>query len=185
KFLHDTRETPGASGTTTFPISGPGKESDDSTIEQRKRTFLPMGSSGKNKRFRGNQSKGGRQTYSYPECPCCKKHHPGTCNRRACFPCGSLRHLKKDYPQLKKEEPNPKAKPAPARVFPTTQADAAASPSVVIGQLLINGITLTVFYLGATRSYVATRVLSQLGRPSDVFEMGFGTLLHNGELIIS
>ncbi|KAM6597853.1 hypothetical protein CsatA_008377 [Cannabis sativa] len=42
---------------------------------------------------------------------------------------------RKDYPQLKKEEPKPEVRPvpAPARVFAITQADAAASPSVVAG----------------------------------------------------
>ncbi|KAM6543614.1 hypothetical protein CsatB_008061 [Cannabis sativa] len=186
KFLHETRETPSAGGTTTLPISGPGKESGYSTFEQKKRTFPFSGSSGQGKRFRGNQNKGGRQTYSYTECPRCKKHHPGTCNRRACFQCGSVGHLKKDCPQLKKEEPKPEVKPAPARVFDITLADATASPSVVTGQLLINGHVFTVLFdSGATRSYVSSRVLYQLDRPSDVFETGFGTLLPNGELVIS
>ncbi|XP_060974274.1 uncharacterized protein LOC133039400 [Cannabis sativa] len=114
KFLHETREPPIAGGVITTPSSGPGKESGDSTFEQKKRTFPSSGSSGQSKRFRGNQNKGGRQTYSYPECPRCKKHHPGTCNWRAYFQCGSVGHLKKDCPQLKKEEPKPEVKPAPA-----------------------------------------------------------------------
>ncbi|XP_060973967.1 uncharacterized protein LOC133039156 [Cannabis sativa] len=170
KFLQETQEPPGVGGTTTLPISGSGKES------------------GQGKRFRENQNRGGRQTYSYPECPRCKKHHPETCNRRACFQFGSVRHLKKDCPQLKKEESKPEAKPAPApaRVFAITQADAAASPSVVTGQLLINDFVYTIFFdSGATRSYVSSRVLDQLDRPGDIFETGFGTLLPNGELIIT
>ncbi|XP_030494987.2 uncharacterized protein LOC115710775 [Cannabis sativa] len=172
KFLQETRETPGVGGTTTLPISGPGKESGDPTFEQKKRTFPSSRSSGQGKRFRENQGKGGSQTYSYLECPRCKKHHPRTCNRRACFQCGSLGHLKKYCPQLKKEEPKPEVKPAPARVFAITQADAAANPSVVTGQLLINGfVFIVLFDLGATRSYVSLRVLNQLGRPSDAFEM--------------
>uniref|UniRef100_A0A803QSA4 Retrotransposon gag domain-containing protein n=1 Tax=Cannabis sativa TaxID=3483 RepID=A0A803QSA4_CANSA len=85
KFLQETRAPPSVGGTTTLPISGLGKESGDSTFEQKKRTFPSSGSLGQGKRFRGNQNKGGHQTYSYPECPRCKKHHPGTCNRRACF----------------------------------------------------------------------------------------------------
>uniref|UniRef100_A0A803PJA1 Uncharacterized protein n=1 Tax=Cannabis sativa TaxID=3483 RepID=A0A803PJA1_CANSA len=39
----------------------------------------------------------------------------------------------RDYPQLKKEEQRTKAKPAPARVFALTQANAKASPLVVTG----------------------------------------------------
>ncbi|XP_060972197.1 uncharacterized protein LOC133038156 [Cannabis sativa] len=188
KFLHEIREPPIAGGVITIPISGPGKKSGDSTFEQKKRTFPSSGSSGQSKRFRGNQNKGGRQTYSYPECPRCKKHHPRTCNRRACFQCGLVGHLKKDCPQLKKEEPKPEVKPvpAPARVFAITQADAAASPLVVTGQLLINDFfCIVLFDSGATRSYVSSRVLYQLDRPSDIFETGFGTLLPNGELIVS
>ncbi|XP_060968470.1 uncharacterized protein LOC133036019, partial [Cannabis sativa] len=155
KFLQETRESSGVGGITILPMSGPEKESGGSTFEQKKRTFPSSGSSGQGKRFRGNQNRGGRQTYSYPECPRCKKHHPGTCNRRACFQCRSVGHLRKDCPQWKKEEPKPEVKPvpAPARVFAITQADAAASPS--------------------------------FDRPSDILETGFGTLLPNGELIIS
>ncbi|XP_060959262.1 uncharacterized protein LOC133030512 [Cannabis sativa] len=186
KFLQETREIPGAGGTTTLPIFGSRKESGDSTIEQKKRTFPSSGSSEQGKRFQENQGKGGRQTYSYPECPRCKKHHPRTSNRRAYIQGGSVGHLRKDCPQLKKEEPKLEAKPAPARVFAITQADAAASPTVVTSQLLINGFAFTVLFdSGATRSYISSRVLNQLGRPSDIFEMGFGTLLPNGELIIS
>uniref|UniRef100_A0A803Q156 Uncharacterized protein n=1 Tax=Cannabis sativa TaxID=3483 RepID=A0A803Q156_CANSA len=39
KFLQETREAPSAGGTTTLPISGPGKEGGDSTIEHEKRIF--------------------------------------------------------------------------------------------------------------------------------------------------
>ncbi|KAM6545839.1 hypothetical protein CsatB_026575 [Cannabis sativa] len=52
--------------------------------------------------------------------------------QRAKGACGLFGHYKRDYPQLKKEEQKTAAKPAPTRIFALTQADAEASPSVVI-----------------------------------------------------
>ncbi|KAM6543055.1 hypothetical protein CsatB_007502 [Cannabis sativa] len=60
--------------------------------------------------------------------------------------------------EAKKEESKSEAKLVPARVFAITQVDAAACPSVVTGQLLVNNSLYTVLFdSGATRSYVATR----------------------------
>ncbi|XP_060960736.1 uncharacterized protein LOC133031281 [Cannabis sativa] len=59
KFLQETRETTSAGGTTTLPISSPR----NSTLEQKKRTFPSLGSSGQSKRFRGNQGKGATRSY--------------------------------------------------------------------------------------------------------------------------
>lgn len=69
-----------------------------------------------------------------------------------------------------------------SRVFAITQADAAASPSVVTGQLPGNNLLFTVLFdSGATRSYVATRVIDLLGRPCDILERWFGTLMISGK----
>ena len=107
-------------------------------------------------------------------CPRCRRRHQGECRIRACFVCGSANHLKRDCPQVKKEEQKQSDSLAPARVFTLTQTEAEASPSVVIGQISSAGSLYTaLFDSGATHSFVSARVIDQLCRPSGVYARGF------------
>ena len=100
---------------------------------------------------------------------------------------GSYDHFKKNCPQNKtKEEIKPTDSFTPARVFALTQSEAEASPSVVTGQLSSAGTFYTVLFdSGATHSFVSARVIDQMCRPSDMFDRGFQTVLHNGDLVVS
>ena len=69
------------------------------------------------------------------ECARCRKRHLGECRAKACYLCGVVGHLKKDCPTLKKEEPGKVDSLTPARVLTLTQAEAEASPLLMIGQL--------------------------------------------------
>ncbi|KAM6556383.1 hypothetical protein CsatB_003402 [Cannabis sativa] len=64
-------------------------------------------------------------------------------------------------------------------------AKADASPSTVTGQLSVAGTLLTVLIdYGATHSYISSRVIEKLNRPSDVLPRGFEILLPTGELVV-
>ncbi|KAM6556485.1 hypothetical protein CsatB_003504 [Cannabis sativa] len=95
-------------------------------------------------------------------------------------------HFKKSFPQAKKDKQKLEGKPVLAQIFVITQADAAASPSMVRGQLLINNSHFNVLFdFGTIHSYVVSRVINLLGRPYDLLERGFGTLMPSGKLVIS
>ena len=105
---------------------------------------------------------------------------------KAYFVCGSVGHLKKDYPRARKEEPKKVDSLMPARVFTLTQAEAEASPLVVTGQLSSAGTFYTILIdSGATHSFVASRIIDGLCRPCDFYPVGFGTMLPTWELVVS
>ncbi|XP_030502520.2 uncharacterized protein LOC115717678 [Cannabis sativa] len=94
-------------------------------------------------------------------------------------------HFKKSFHQAKKDKQKLEAKPVLAQIFVITQADAAASPSMVRGQLLINNSHFNVLFDFRTiHSYVVSRVINLLGRPYDLLERGFGTLMPSGKLVM-
>ncbi|KAM6554153.1 hypothetical protein CsatB_014915 [Cannabis sativa] len=99
---------------------------------------------------------------------------------------GLVGHMKGHCPQLLRLEQKKDGTPAPARVFALTQAEADAGPSTVTGQLSVAGTLLIVLIdSGATHSYISSRIIEKLNRPSDVLSRGFRTLLLTGELVIS
>uniref|UniRef100_A0A803PDN6 Uncharacterized protein n=1 Tax=Cannabis sativa TaxID=3483 RepID=A0A803PDN6_CANSA len=55
-----TPRTPSVGGTITLLTSGYGRDGGDSNVDQKRMTFPMSGGSGQSKRFRGNQSRGGR-----------------------------------------------------------------------------------------------------------------------------
>ncbi|XP_060968705.1 uncharacterized protein LOC133036210 [Cannabis sativa] len=92
----------------------------------------------------------------------------------------------RDCPQAKKEESKKNTIQNPGKLFTMTQADADASPSVVTGQLSINGCSYTaLFDSRATHSYVSSRVIKSFHKPCDTYASRFGTLLPSGDLIAS
>ncbi|XP_062094401.1 uncharacterized protein LOC133800456 isoform X1 [Humulus lupulus] len=157
--------------------------------EQKRRvpdSFTPPIS---DRRVRGASTgrQGGSDNWrSFPMCPRCRRRHQGECRSRACFVCGSASHLRRDCPQVKKEEQKQSGSLAPARVFTLTQTEAEASPSVVTCHISSAGSLYTaLFDSGATHSFVSARVIDQLCRPSGVYASGFQTLLPTGELVVS
>lgn len=67
-----------------------------------------------------------------------------------------------------------------------TESDASGSKTVVTGHISISGSIFTsLFDSGATHSFVSTRIVDRLCRPSSDLVKEFQILLLNGELIIS
>ena len=63
-------------------------------------------------------------------------------------------------------------KRVPVRVFAFTQAEVAACPSIVIGDILIHGMTAyALIDSGATHSFTSTECVRKLGRQTDQLEM--------------
>ncbi|XP_060962147.1 uncharacterized protein LOC133032280 [Cannabis sativa] len=112
KFHQERQVTPNVGGTPSFPTPVYGRDGGNSTTDQKRKATPAFDGSRQSKRFRGNQGSGGCQGYSYPEFP----HY---------------------FPEAKKEDLKSELKPVPARVFTITQADVAASSSVVIGFLVV------------------------------------------------
>ena len=82
--------------------------------------------------------------------------------------------MRKDCPQARKEEPKQSNSLTPAKVFTLTQTEAEASSSVVSGQNFSVGSSFTALIdSGATHSFVSTRVIDELCRPSDLYARDF------------
>ena len=105
----------------------------------------------------------------------CRRRHLGECRAKACFVCGAVGHLRKDCPIVKKGEVGKVDSLTPARVFTLTQTEAEVSPSVVIGELSSVGSSYTVLIdSGATHSFVSSKVIDRLRRPSEIILCSLG-----------
>ncbi|XP_060963693.1 uncharacterized protein LOC133033109 [Cannabis sativa] len=135
-------------------------------------------------RFNGSSGR------NIPECPKCTKRHIGECRAKACYKCGKEGHIKRNCPLWgqtgNRAEPKKDDKYVPARVFAITQAEAEASPSVVSGQIPMANTTCKVLFdSGATHSFIASTIVNHINAPSELFTVGFGTMLPSGEVVIS
>ncbi|XP_030500519.1 uncharacterized protein LOC115715976 [Cannabis sativa] len=144
---------------------------------------------GPNKRFQCNQGfrcSGNKNWQTYPKCPRCKRRHQRECQARAYFQCGVVGHLRRNSQQLQQPKQKKDDTPVLARVFTLTQPEANVGPSTVTGQLSIDSTLLTILIdSGATHSYLSSKVIGNLHKPSDVLLSGFGTLLPTRESTIS
>ncbi|XP_060972370.1 uncharacterized protein LOC115717660 [Cannabis sativa] len=81
---------------------------------------------------------------------------------------------------------NPTNNYVPARIFGITQVEVEASPSVVSGQIPMANTTCKVlFESGATHSFFASTFVNHINAPSELFPVGFWTMLPSGEVVIS
>ena len=91
----------------------------------------------------------------YPFCEKCRRRHLGECKLKTFYQCGSPDHIKRNCPQLVKDEKKVAVAFTPSRVFTLTQSEALNSMIVVIGQLFSAGTMLTVLFdSGQTIFYV-------------------------------
>ncbi|KAM6547414.1 hypothetical protein CsatB_019090 [Cannabis sativa] len=85
-----------------------------------------------------------------------------------------------------KAEPKKDDKYVPAKFFGITQAKAEASPSVLSGQIPMANTTCKVLFdSGATHSFITSTIVNHINVPSELFTVGFGTMLPSGEVVIS
>ena len=56
----------------------------------------------------------------YPYCEKCKRHHRGECKLRTCYQCKSPDHIKRNCPQLVRNEKKPADPFVPSRVYSLT-----------------------------------------------------------------
>ncbi|XP_062113049.1 uncharacterized protein LOC133824194 [Humulus lupulus] len=131
-----------------------------------------------------------RRVGNIPPCPKCTKRHLGECRAGVCYKCGKEGHVKRNCPTWEqsgsKEEQKKDDKYVPARVFTITQAEAEASPSVVTGQIPMANITCKVLFdYGASHSFISSRTVNVVNAPSEIFNVGFVTMLPSGEIVIS
>ncbi|XP_060974152.1 uncharacterized protein LOC133039308 [Cannabis sativa] len=148
--------------------------------------------SGQDKRYKtvNDERFNGSSGRNIPECPKCTKRHLDECRAKACYKCGKEGHIKRNCPLWgqtgNKAEPKKDDKYVPTRVFSITQAEAEASPSVVSGQIPMANTTCKVLFdSGATHSFIASTIVNHINAPSELFTMGFGTMLPSGEVVIS
>ena len=69
----------------------------------------------------------------YPFCEKCKRHHRGECKPKTCYQCKSPDHIKRNCPQLVRDEKKPADPFVPSRVYSLTQPEASESKTVVTG----------------------------------------------------
>ena len=124
----------------------------------------------------------------WPKYGKCGKKHPRECRARTtgCYKCGKKGHLIKDYSLLRNDQKKEELKKTNARVFAITQADANAGTSVVLGEILIAGIsTYALIDLGATHSFASMIYVKKLDRSPEVLLDGFSSTLPSGEVLHS
>ena len=74
----------------------------------------------------------------------------------------------------------------PSRVYSLTQPEASESKTVVTGQLSSAGTMLTVLFdSGATHSFVSTRMLDGLCRPSTELDRAVHIILPRGDRVVA
>ncbi|KAM6556128.1 hypothetical protein CsatB_003147 [Cannabis sativa] len=160
--------------------------------DHKKRGQDQSGQPSQDKRYKSDNDQrfNGSSGRNIPECPKCTKRHLGECRAKACYKCGKEGHIKRNCPLWgqtgNRAEPKKDDKYVPARVFAITQAEAEASPSVVSGQILMANTTCKVLFdSGATHSFIASTIVNHINAPSELFTVGFGTMLPSGEVVIS
>ena len=74
----------------------------------------------------------------------------------------------------------------PSRVYSLTQPEASESKTVVTGQLSSAGTMLSVLFdSGATHSFVSTRMLDGLCRPSTELDKAIPIILPRGDRVMA
>ena len=122
----------------------------------------------------------------YPFCERCRRRHLGEFKMKICYQCGSLDHIKRNCSQLVKDEKKAADSFTPSKVFTLTQSEASDSKTVVTGQISSAGTMLNVLFdLGATHSFVSTKVIDGLCQPSTKLDKGVHTILPCGDKVIS
>ncbi|XP_062080721.1 uncharacterized protein LOC133785510 [Humulus lupulus] len=160
--------------------------------DNRKRGHDQPSQAGNDKRPKPNNDNrpGGNGTGNIPPCPKCTKRHFGECIARVCYKYGKEGHIKRNFSTWEqssnKEEQKKDYKYVLARVFTITQAKVEASPSAVTGQIpMANNTCKVLFDSGASHSFISSRIVNVVNAPSELFNVGFETMLPSGEIVIS
>lgn len=141
----------------THPTSGQSKGGGHN--EQTRKgsdTPLPLGDKRPWGNF-GNRQQRSENWKEYQVCDRCRRRHLGDYKSRACYQCGSIDHLKRDFPKLGTEGRKPTDDFIPPCILSLTESDASARRTVVKGQISSSAtIYYALFDLGALHSFVSS-----------------------------
>nr|GEV57507.1 hypothetical protein [Tanacetum cinerariifolium] len=147
---------------------------------------------------------------TYPKCAKCYTFHPHNAtlepvnavkmgqNQRACYECGSLDHLRYDYPKWKQatgQARNPLAlegnknirnngSQARGKAFNGNAVEALQDPKVLTGTLSLNNqFAIVLFYSGADFSFISTKFAPLLNVEPCIINLGIVIEIANGESV--
>nr|GEY58519.1 reverse transcriptase domain-containing protein [Tanacetum cinerariifolium] len=137
---------------------------------------------------------------SAPKCEKCKRYGHTTTDCRvntnnnnnnnknqkagACYECGNIGHIKKNYPKLKNRGNGSGNGVAQGRVYALGGRDASLDPNVITGTFLLNNrYAKILFDTGADRSFVSTTFSALIDITPTTLENHYDVELADGKII--
>ncbi|KAI3758493.1 hypothetical protein L6452_06057 [Arctium lappa] len=182
--------------------------------EPRRRQF--DGRKGKEQRITGNfgiqAQTAGKEKGMVPKCDKCNYYHQGRCiichrcskvghfakdckstQKRVCFECGSMDHLRSACPKYNRRMPvnqgqpanrGNSGRPARARVFEIGAEEARQNPDVITGTFLLNNHSTSVLFdSGVDKSFISLEFISKIGQKSQKLKEDYVIKFANGQEI--